>query len=458
MKNNKLQGVGAVFRYSVQQHYKTTSVRIFLLFLFVLSVAAFPLMSIMRGTEKEVETTAITKIYIRNELGESLPVSEADIHSDARFASAEIVMTDMDDKAITETLTKEKAAAAAVIRMETENPPLGFDISGYCGENGDVSKADVVTLNNVLEKALEKARLTALGVESESAEMIGRTAVTRVQTVKDYQEGSRQMDTGSQMFINLFYSYFVLILGTLSMSYIFQLCMEEKISKLVESLMVSVSPTALLVGKLLAVTCFIFVGIGLVITGLTISYFIAKQMGDVSFIKDFFVKTFSFDMSALHLNIGTILLVVICVLTAYSICASFSGIVGSCCSKSEDTQHASLAVVLFILTGYMITNFVPLAESDAATTFFCLFPLSCIFMALPSYVSGAITLPVLICALLIQIATAVLLARTAGAVYRMMILYRGGFPKMKQLIRMLKENRAAEKAAAGKEAQHGNEA
>ena len=44
--------------------------------------------------------------------------------------------------------------------------------------------------------------------------------------------------------------------------------------------------------------------------------------------------------------------------------------------------------------------------------------------------------------------------RTAGRVYKMMLLYRGGVPKPAQIIRMLKENKAAEKAAAGKEAPH----
>ena len=455
-KNSELRGVGAVFRYSMQQHYKTTSIRIFLLFLFVLAVASLPLLSLTHRGEREVETTAITKIYIRDELG-AFPIDDADIHADSRFASAEIVRTDMDDKALAETLAKEKTAAAAVIGTDTEMTGA-FSIRGRRSENSEFGAADVATLNNVLGEALNKARMRSLNVDGAQVEMLGRRAFTSVQTVKDYTEDAGQFDTGAHMVVNLFYSYFVLILAMLSMSYIFQLCMEEKISKLVESLMVSVSPTALLVGKVLAVTCFIFIGLGIVAGGLVISYFIARQMGDVSFIREGLIKTFDFDPSALHLHAGSVLLIVFCVLIAYLICASYSAIIGSCCSKSEDTQHASLAVVLFVLIGYMVTTFIPLMESDAATVFISLFPFTGLFAALPNYISGAITLPVLILSLVIQIVTAFLLARLAGAVYRMMLLYRGGFPKPKQLFRMLKEHRAAEKAAAGKEANHGNKA
>ena len=456
MKNSELRGVGSVFRYSMQQHYKTTSVRIFLLILFVLAVASIPLMSLTHGSVKEVETTEITKIYLRDELG-AFPLDDADIHSDARFAGAEIVRTDMDDKALAETLAKEPTAAAAIIGMD-QKMTGSFSIRGLYGEDGSVGSADLHTLNNVLEDALNKSRMRALNVDEKSAEMLRMRAVTRVETVRDYTDGSGQLDTGEHMFVNLFYSYFVLILSMLAMSYIFQLCMEEKISKLVESLMVSVTPTALLVGKVLAVTCFIFIGLGVVGTGFVISYFIAKQMGDVSFLKDAFSGIFGVDPSALHLNLGTLVMFVICVLTAYLICASYSAIIGSCCSKSEDTQHASLAVVMFVLIGYLLTSFIPLFESDAAIIFFSLFPLTGMVMTLPNYISGAITLPVLLCSIALQLATAFLLARLAGTVYRMMLLYRGGFPKPKQLVKMLREHRAAEKAAAGKEAHHGNEA
>ena len=80
-----------------------------------------------------------------------------------------------------------------------------------------------------------------------------------------------------------------------------------------------------------------------------------------------------------------------------------------------------------------------------------------VFKAFPNYLCGKIGLPVLLLALVIQAATAVLLVRTAGRVYKMMLLYRGSVPKPKQIVRMLKEERAAAKAAAGKEAQHGKE-
>ena len=251
--------------------------------------------------------------------------------------------------------------------------------------------------------------------------------------------------------INLVYSYIILILSALSMSYIFQLCMEEKVSKLVESLLVSVSPTALLIGKILAASCMIFLGIGIVAIGLVISYQIAYSGSGTGILAMIFEKFMGLSISGLHLSIGMLLLAVLCILLAYAICASFSGIVGSCCSKTEDTQQASLAVVMFIMIGYLAASLTPAAESDAVNIFCALFPLTSIFTALPNFICGKIGLPIFAAALAIQAVTAFLLARLAGAVYRMMLLYRGNVPKPRELFRMLRENRAS---AKGKEDAH----
>ena len=452
MRNHNLRGTGTVFRYTVQQHYKTVSVIIFLAVLFTLAVAAFPLICLTSGGAAEVTSTEMTKLYLRNESG--FPISAEDVHADERFAQLEIIETDASDDDFRQMLSDEDTAAAAVITADGMG--LGFKIQGYYGEDGELSSDDVYALTDVLKDALHESRLRSLNVTQEQVDMVRAKVYSQVSTVADYRSGAEdQIDTATHMFANLFYSYMVLLLSALAMSYIFQLCMEEKVSKLVESLLVSVEPTALLAGKILAVTLFLAVGIGLVVLGLVISWVLADTIGDISFVKDFLVKTLEFDPAVLHISAGTVVLLVISVLLGYFVSAFFSGIIGSCCSKTEDTQQASLAVVLFILVGYMTGALTPAMESDAVNYFCSVFPLTSIFCALPNYVCGKIPLAVFILALALQLVMIYLLARLAGAVYRMMLLYRGSVPKPGQLIRMLKENHAAQKAAAGKVDSHG---
>ena len=448
MKNNKTSNVGSVFRYTVQQHYKTTSVRIFLLILFVLSIASIPLIRSMAGSENEVSSSDITKLRLVNQT--EFAISADDVHADERYANLEIIDEAMEKDALRQYLHDNDTAAAAIISADESG--AGFKIEGYYGEDSKISENDVETLTHVLEDAFHQALLRSLSVSQAQIDTVNTKVFSSVATVSDYLSGDKNsMDTATHMFVNLFYSYFVLIVSALAMSYIFQLCMEEKVSKLVESLLVSVSPAALLAGKILAVTTFIFGGLAMIAVGIVISYHIAKATGDVSMIGDFFAKTFNFSWNALHIGLKGWLMIAVCVLLAYFIGAFFSGIVGSCCSKTEDTQQASIAVVCFLMIGYFTASFTPALESDGVNYFVSLFPITSIFTALPNYLCGKIPFAVFLIALIIQLATVFLLAKLAGAVYRMMLLYSGSFPKPSQLVRMLRDNRSTAKAAAGKE-------
>ena len=447
-KPETLRGTGTVFRYTLAQHYKTMSVRIFLIVLFVLAIASFPIIKAVSGDKEEITETSVTRLYLRNETPFALTAE--DIHADSRYKDVELTPTESDDAALAKLLNEEDSAAAAVI-APAENG-MGFTLNTYFGEQSKIRYDDASTLADVLEDGLHEAMLRSLNVTAEQEVTVRCRAMAQVATVTDYLRGtSVETDTGTHAMINLAYSYIILILSALSMSYIFQLCMEEKVSKLVESLLVSVSPTALLIGKILAASCMIFLGIGIVVLGLVISYHIAYSGSDTGILAMIFEKFMGLSISGLHLSIGMLLLAVLCILLAYAICAAFSGIVGSCCSKTEDTQQASLAVVMFIMIGYLAASLTPAAESDAVNIFCALFPLTSIFTALPNFICGKIGLPVFAAALAIQAVTAFLLARLAGAVYRMMLLYRGNVPKPRELFRMLRENRAS---AKGKEDAH----
>ena len=448
MKNSNLRGAGTVFRYTVQQHYKTRSVIVFLVVLFVIAVALLPAAALLSGSQKEVSETGIKTLYIRNET--DFPIDTALLLADERYQAVRIEETDADDDTLNKRLAEESESAASVITMDAEE--YHFSINTRYGKDSAVSHADAATLNNVMGDVLHKSLMQALGVTADQEDMIHAKTVSQVSKVSDFLRGEEETSADTHVFANIVYNYFIIMLCVISMSYIFQQCMEEKVSKLVEMLMVSVSPTALLLGKILAVTVFIFGGLGLIAVGFVISYQIAKQIADVSALQAVIMKLLQFDPTALHLNAGTLLLFIICVLLVYAMYAPLSGIAGSCCSKTEDTQHASLVVVVVMMLGYMIGSFAPMFESDAANVFFSLFPVTSIFSAFPNYVCGKISLPVLLLALVIQAVTAVLLMRIAGSVYKMMLLYRGGFPKPKQLIQMLKEYKAS--AKHGKEDSH----
>ena len=114
MKNPELHGIGTVLRYTVQQHYKTPSIIVFLVILFLLAVCSMPAILLFSGHEQEVMETQIHTLYLRNESG--FPLDAAAVQADARYAALTVVETDEDDDALSERVLKEKNAAARPIR------------------------------------------------------------------------------------------------------------------------------------------------------------------------------------------------------------------------------------------------------------------------------------------------------------------------------------------------------
>ncbi|HBI85987.1 MAG TPA: hypothetical protein DDX71_06855 [Ruminococcus sp.] len=454
MKKAELRGVGTVFRFEVEQHYKMKSTIIFLIVMTVIALAIFPVIAIFSGGNKEVNETTITRLYIRNET--DYPIDHADIQSDARYAAVECVDTDTALETFRQILWDEEKSAVAVITHEETG---GFKIKGYYGEKGSISDSDIRTLCGVLEDAVHESLLRSANVTQAQLDTVKSRSFSQVARISDYFKGDQeQADMGTHVFINMFYSYAIMILSSLAMSYIFQVCMEEKVSKLVESLLVSVHPTALLLGKVLAASFCLAAGIALLIAALMISWKLGTAISGSDSILSFIqihMDLGDFSSQGLHIGLGWGLLTLLCLVLAYANSAGYSGIFGSCCSKPEDTQHASLGVVLFLMVGFMCAAFAPLFQNDVLNIVFSLFPMTSIFTALPNFLCGKIHWAVFAAALVIQVISAFVLMRAAGAAYRMMILYRGDVPKPKQFLAMMREYRAASKAEkAGKEGSH----
>lgn len=441
MKNNHFRGMGTVFRFTVTQHYKALSVKILLLVLAVVGFAAIPLLHLVFDDDMDTSsTTPITRLYIRNETG--LPFDTTLLKENEMYSEVEIVETESSDESFSSMLLENDTHAALTLSLDEQ---LGMvQIRALYSENSKISESDLRRTASEATEILHQSILQTFDVSQQQLDILNAKTSAEVQTVSDYHSDGQVTNANTHYAVNFTYSYFIVILGALAMSYIFAHCIEEKNSKLVESLLVSIDPTALLVGKILGVTVFLFVGIGVLIGSFFISFLIAKSQGSTEFLNEALDKFGVLDiLQSISLSDG--ILLVVSVLLGYSIIALISGVFGSLCSKNEDIQQASWGVIGFILIGYFCASFSPLFESDSVNITLSLFPLTSIFVAPSNYVCGKITLPVLLAGFALQGGCIWYLTGLVGRVYRMMMLYRGTIPTPKRLFAMLRENRQAEK-------------
>lgn len=437
--SNRLRGMGHVFRFSVQQHYAMMGVKILLLMLFVIAVAALPVARIFTGsgnTDIMAESTDVTMLYLRNET--EIPFDTAYFQQDI-YKDITVVETESSNETFGQLVAESKGCMAVAVTADAQT---GLSVEGFYAADSELDEFDVDSVTAAVAETLRHSMLAQAGVDANQLEMLNSEISMKVSDLSDYrpEENENGVDTATFGMVSTYYSMLVMIMGSLAMGYIFQLCVDEKSSKLVELLMVSISPAALLFGKILAVTLFITVGIVLVLIGLCISYAVAKATGSTQFIQEL-LDSMSITNIVNEVHVGTLLIMLFSVFIGYATLALLCSIPAACCSKNEDIQTVSIYTVLFIMVGYMAGAFVPMFESSAADTFFSLCPYFSIFMAPANYICGKLSLPLLVVSWVISIAFMFVLLLIADKVYHMMILHRGAPPKLKNLIGMWRQDK-----------------
>ena len=266
---------------------------------------------------------------------------------------------------------------------------------------------------------------------------------TNTQKVSEYLEGEKD-DFDARLGVQMIYSMALLFLCTFASTYIIQKVIEEKASKLVELLMVSVSPLAMLVGKILAVMTYIFGLIAGLAAATGLSYMITGQIMDTSVLRQQIASTGILG-GTLRVSPVTALILVVSLLLGYLQVSLISGLIGTGCSSTEDVEPANLTVVLIIMAGYMTgTITAGFGGNPALAALVSLCPVTSMFCAPARYIVGDIGFGMLAFSWALQLAVIMGLAYVCARIYRALMMYRGNRMKFGGWIKLLRQNRVKE--------------
>lgn len=260
------------------------------------------------------------------------------------------------------------------------------------------------------------------------------TSSVEISSMSDYLDSSHigyETRTGVQYL----YSILVLIICVLSTTYIVRSIVEEKASRLVETLMVSVKPLALVFGKILAVMTFMFGMLLLILAAAGLSWLISGQFMDVSFVANMLAAQ-GISGELLHLDAKVFVVAVISMILAYFLFSLISGLSGAGCSSMEEVDSANMAATGCILIGYLISCMALGGFGDTVTIIMSICPVVSAFTAPAFYIFGDIGFVTVACSWLVQGACIAALLVVTARVYDQLILYRGSRIKMKQILSM----------------------
>ena len=433
MKRNTFTGTGKVFRFTLTQLLKSKANIRSLIVMLIIALASVPLLSLIRGNAGS--QTSVSTLYIDNQSKVSLSGLPEYLET-----------AGLDGISIKEGEMPEKEKDAAAFRIAS-------------GADG-LMNVEILSGSDSMEY-LGAAQLIASFVYRQNLLDAGYTAeeIEVLTSAPDYwadswsnQLKSSEPDPGApgEIFpenddedftfdqgrysVQLGFSVLLMMVCILSVSFVIRAIVEEKSSKLVDLLMVSVEPGALLLGKVLASLVYALLYYVVLLGGFALSRTVCGLFMDISATNDFLTNS-------LRLNLAPDVLAVLIVTSLLGFLAFgiLAGVSGAGCSSIEDSSGAMSLCMFLIMAGYMVSIFMTALGSVAGgglAKAFCIIPVLSMFSAPTLYMYGNVGIVPVLIGWAVQLVFILLLLLLAARVYSSLIIYKGKRLKFSQILRM----------------------
>ena len=419
-----LTGFSKVYRFTIEQTFKSPTYRTGFIMFVIMAFLMGPLTMLggMAGMNAAMDSDVMTSkdkvpattMYVVNSSHVDFPKDLMAL-DDTSFSDMQVVET--------EELPKlSSTEIGLVVSRKTVDGEDSYLLETVISDESDITAHEVEELSSYLIGGFNDARFVSAGVSEAQTELLGSGITTgAVQSeeefiaAKDKKFSSRQVSS-----FNMAYCVVVLVLATLSATYVINTVMEEKTSKLVENLLVSVRPMALLMGKILAIMS--YVAIVLVSAGIAalLSNGVTKLIMNDR-MSEMMSSQFNF-ASIAEMGVWRIIVVILCVVITFLLLSILAGILGSACTKLEDAQSAVGTCTIFAMIGYFVGMIIPSMENKTADIIASIIPITSPFVAPVYVVTGRIELWVFALGMLILIAMTILLLMLGAKVYKKLIV------------------------------------
>ena len=414
-----MEGLSKVFSFTLKQTFKNKGY----LISYIMVIAMMTLMSpISALSAKSTESTMavvdsmkqendVTKVFIDNETDVKLSLEDLGL-KDTSFENKEVVFGDVPDLNDTE--------IGVVLKLDESERYKTF---GIASDDSKVSSLLLDSFTEHIYNAFEDKRILSSISEEDYSDYLAGIEKGKAITEKEYYELQNSKFTSSDTItLSTVYSVIVMMLVSLTVSFVISAVMEEKTSKLVENLLVSVRPLALIMGKIFAmmiyvVSMLVFGSLGSGISGAVMGLFMVNESEAVTH------ATTGYEFGAIFgLSFGKILILILSVLLTYLIFSILAGLFGSACTKAEEVGPTVMAIQFISIAGYIITIFIPLIDNKVVTDILAVVPFISSYVAPINFVCEKIPFWLYAISLLVQILLAVSLFMITAKVYRKLIV------------------------------------
>lgn len=442
MKKDSVRGWRDVFTFTLTQTLKSKAYIVSMVIMMVIAMVSMPLMNIflLNSTTEGPEKSAIEKVYLYN----MTLYRNLDLDSELTDAYKHIVFEETigDMNALETKVEEEETNSVILLLMEDEN---------YCyiqflrSPDGDVTNYELQLLGQYVQNAYTKAKVQLLGLTDEQMTFF-ETSVVASSSIVDTENAIVLEDTsiteGEYWFIYgmMFVVLMVVIMGA---SQVASSIVQEKSSKVIEYLLTSIRPLAIIVGKVFAM----LVAVMVQMIALILAAFVSTKIGGLLSGESGNVITQFMTPEMLEsLNFGNIVLGLVVAGAGMVLYATLAGLCGATASRMEEAGESLSLLTMISLIGFYIgfgaASTLMATGENAFVTFALIFPVSSSFLLPAALLVGKADWWIALIAIAVLLLSIVLMFKFVAKVYEGLILHNGARLKFKDVMAMAKGPKA----------------
>lgn len=459
MKTSKLSGWQQVYQFTLFQTIKTKSIRIMTIILCTIALIAMPVAQLVSTlmSKNAPEEIPIEVVYIIDEsgLGEidySSIKAMNDFYKDTDFQT-----TNKSKEEITEDLINSDKNHILLYIVSLEGT---YQLQFIKAPKSSLTDHSLNQFSSLIMELFDRNRIESLEISEEQLSQIYAQISTEVAMIQydgegmpggEWEEPIQEGSEDNSMPMN---EYF-LVLGVIVVVVMFfafggeavaSSIITEKSTRVIEYLLTSIRPLAIIVGKVLAMLTvtliqFILIGISVFISNLITKLFITNSKGTPGlFDGELFQNLIS------NTNGINILITILLYIGGFLFFGLLAGLAGAMVSKIEELAEGIMVFNMVLILGAYLGIAVAMMSmsgngNNPIAYVGYLLPISSIFIT-PIYMFlGKISILWGLLALLILVISLSLLALFTANIYESLILHRGNRLKTKDLITISKQRK-----------------
>ena len=441
MKKSNITGWKDVLSFTLIQTLKSKAYIITLMFLIIMSLVSMPIVaSITSGGKKDTSgPSPVKKVYVNNETAlPDMEFSELLADDNMKHIVFEPLLEDYDT--VAERIEKDEQESVLFTLSDREGM---FSLAFVKASKGSVKNGSLEALGAAVALQFEAFRINTLGITEEQTAMLGAEVKAAV-TMSDINgEAIIKKDTsitGSEYWVIYGILFFIFMVNMMASTQIATSIVVEKSTRVVEYLLTSVRPLALMIGKILAMLTAVLIQMLSIVVALFVSNKVSAMLTTDG--GDSILATYLPTDIFQNLNFVNILLCFIVIILGMFFYGTLAGMAGATVSRIEEMNEGmtifSLVNVAGMYIGLAAANVLMAAGENAFVTFSLLFPLSSPFLLPGAILVGKASLPIALGSISLLLVFIVLLSRFVAKVYETLILHNGNTIKLKALFKISK--------------------